>query len=164
MCSSDLAVVLLGASTFALAVETITILWAFNIGSNQANTVRLMIDELNRSQDKYQFVIASKPGAGGTIAANAVAENPNNTLVSMSSSFIIRPYFEKNEPTHNLDNFVPLLVQGTGTPMYVVSSKFASIEQALNAPNLSVGVSGIGSISHMLAVEISNVKIGRAHV
>jgi tripartite-type tricarboxylate transporter receptor subunit TctC len=145
------AAVLLGASTFALAAETITVLWAFNIGSNQANTIRLIIDELNKTQDKYTFVIDNKPGAGGTIAANAVEAKPNTTLVGMSSSFIIRPYFEKNSPTHNLDNFTPVLVQGNGSPMTIVSGKYTKLENALANPNLTIGVSGIGSVSHLAA-------------
>jgi tripartite-type tricarboxylate transporter receptor subunit TctC len=152
------AAVLLGASGFALATETITVLWAFNIGSNQANTIRLIIDELNKTQDKYTFVIDSKPGAGGTIAANSVEARPNTTLVGMSSSFIIRPYFEKDSPTHNLDNFTPILVQGIGSPMTIVSGKYTKIEHALANPNLTIGVSGIGSVSHLAAAGLLHVN------
>lgn len=144
------------SSHCVLAVETINIVWGFSIGSNQANTVRLMIDEINKTQDKYQFVLVSKPGAGGTISANAVATNPQNTIVSMSSSFIIRPLFEKKEPTHNLDNFVPVLVQGVGSPLLFVSSKYQTIEQVLATRDISIGVSGIGSISHLAANELAN--------
>ena len=148
------ALALLTLSTLSMAAETITILWAFNIGANSANSVRVICDELNKVQDKYIFVIGHKPGAGGTIAANAVAASPNNTLVGMSSSFIIRPYFEKNEPTHNLDNFTPVLVQGTGSPMTIVSGKYTKLENAVANPNLTIGVSGVGSVSHLAANEL----------
>lgn len=142
-------------ATAASSKETITILWGFNMGSNQANTVRLLCDELNQSQNRYKFVIGHKPGAGGTIAANEVVANPANTLVSMSSSFIIRPYYEKGVATHNLDNFKPIFVQGTGSPLFIVSSKYRTINDLLSASNLSIGVSGIGSISHLAADEIT---------
>ena len=148
----------LAVASLAQARETINIVWGFNIGSNQANTVRIMCEELNAAQDKYTFVLAHRPGAGGTIAANAVASNPANTLVSMSSSFIIRPLFEKTEPTHNLDNYVPILVQGTGSPLYVVSGKYTSIKQVLTTPNVSIGISGNGNISHMVAAEIAGIN------
>ena len=148
----------LAAASLAQARETINIVWGFNIGSNQANTVRIMCEELNAVQDKYTFVLTHRPGAGGTIAANAVASNPANTLVSMSSSFIIRPLFEKTEPTHNLDNYVPILVQGTGSPLYVVSGKYTSIKQVLTTPNVSIGISGNGNISHMVAAEIAGIN------
>jgi tripartite-type tricarboxylate transporter receptor subunit TctC len=148
----------LAAASLAQARETINIAWGFAIGSNQANTVRAMCEELNAAQDKYTFVLVSRPGAGGTIAANAVVADPANTLVSGSSSFIIRPFFEKTEPTHNLDNYVPVVVQGTGSPLYVVSGKYTSINQVLTAPNVSIGISGNGSISHMVAAEIAGVN------
>ena len=142
----------------AQAKETITILWGFNIGSNQANTVRILCDELNSSQDKYTFVIGHKPGAGGSIAANYVDSNPEKTMVSMSSSFIIRPYFERAQTTHNLDSFTPILVQGTGSSMYFVSRKLHSIDEVLKNHNVTIGVSGIGSASHLAANEILKVN------
>ena len=154
--SMALAMVL--AMCAAQARETITIVWGFGIGSNQANTVRILCDELNASQDKYTFVIGHRPGAGGSIAANHVDANPENTMVSMSSTFIIRPYFEKNQTTHNLDNFTPILVQGTGAPLYFFGKKLNSIQDLLKTPNVSIAVSGIGSISHLAANEIVKVN------
>jgi tripartite-type tricarboxylate transporter receptor subunit TctC len=150
------ALLLMSLSTLSFAQETITILWGFNIGSNQANTIRILCNELNQSQDRYVFVIGHKPGAGGTVAANEVTKNPKNTLVSMSSSFVIRPYYEKDQQvTHNLDNFTPIFVQGTGSPLFIVSGKYQTIDDLLAAPNLNIGVSGIGSVSHLAANEIT---------
>lgn len=140
------------------AREDITILWGFSLASNQANTVRIMVEELNQSQTKYNFIIAAKPGAGGSIAANAVLSSPENTIVSMSSSFIIRPYYEKKDSTHNLDSFTPILVQGTGAPLYVLSKKYITFKEVVKQPNLTIGVSGIGSISHLAANEILKIN------
>ena len=148
----------LAVASLAQARETINIAWGFNIGSNQANTIRIMCEELNAAQNKYTFVLVHRPGAGGTIAANAVAADPASTLVGMSSSFIIRPLFEKTDPTHNLDNYVPILVQGTGSPLYVVSSKYTSMNQVLTMPNVSIGIAGSGGIAHMVAAEIASVN------
>lgn len=144
-------------SLAAVATETINIVWGFSIASNQANTVRALIDELNQSQTRYKFMLVHKPGAGGSIAANYVAENPNNAVVSMSSSFIIRPYFEKTG-THDLNNYRPILVQGTGSPLVFVSAKYTNIKQILDATSISIGVSGIGSISHLAANGLTDPK------
>jgi tripartite-type tricarboxylate transporter receptor subunit TctC len=104
---------------------------------------------------QYKFVIDSRPGAGGTVAANAVAASPQNTIVSMSSSFIIRPLFESDlAATHNLENFTPILVQGNGSPLVFVSKKYRSFDEVLGANNINIGVSGIGSISHIAAQQI----------
>lgn len=148
-------------STMAVASETISIVWGFSMGSNQANTVRVLIEELNQMQNKYKFVIQSRPGAGGTIAANAVLSSPQNTLVSMSSSFIIRPLFENNPlSTHDLDNFVPVLVQGNGSPLVFVSSRYQTLEQLLRTQNINIGVSGIGSISYIAAKQLVSTTSG----
>ena len=72
----------------------------------------------------------------------------------MSSSFIIRPYFETNGPTHNLDQFTPILVQGVGSPLYVLSNRYNNIDELIKKPNATIGVSGIGSISHLVASEL----------
>lgn len=146
---------LLVTSSALFAAETINIVWGFNMGSNQANTVRLIIQEANQIQDKYKFVLESRPGAGGTVAANAVSSNPQNTIVSMSSSFIIRPLFETDAAaTHKLENFTPILVQGNGSPLVFVSTKYKTLEEVLSAKNINIGVSGIGSISHVAAQQI----------
>lgn len=134
--------------------EEISIVWGFNIGSNQANTLRIMAEELNKSQNKYRFVVVNRPGAGGTIAANSVTASPENTVVGMSSSFIIRPYFEKGQSTHNLDNFLPVFVQAEGAPLFLLSGKYKNIKEIINTKNATIGVSGIGSISHLAASEI----------
>jgi tripartite-type tricarboxylate transporter receptor subunit TctC len=137
-------------SKVAAATETITILWAFNIGSNQANSVRHIIEEANFQQSKYKFVLENKPGAGGTISANYVLANSNNTLVAMSSSFFIRPAFDSKN-AHDLDKFQTVLVQAVGAPLVLVSKKYTSLSEFLKQKDSSVGVSGVGSISDMLA-------------
>lgn len=151
------AVILLIASTMGHARETISILWGFNTGSSTATSVRLIADEANKIQDKYIFIMVGKPGAGGSVAANTVTASPDNTLVGMSSTFIIRPYYEKSA-THNLDQFTPILVQGNGSPLFVFSSKYKNIKQIINKPNLTIGVSGVGSISQLVANEIALVN------
>jgi len=144
---------LLTCFSSSYAQEEINIVWGFNIGSNQANTIRGMIEELNTSQNHYRFTLVHRPGAGGTIAANSVASSPNNTIVAMSSSFIIRPYFEKDTSTHDLNLFTPILVQGNGAPLFVVSHNLSKIQDLVNRSNATIGVSGVGSISHLVANE-----------
>lgn len=145
-----LAIATLTLCSIAQAKENISIVWGFNIGSNQATTLRHLIDEANRIQTKYTFVLESKPGAGGSIAANHVLQNPNNTLVGMSSSFFIRPAVETTG-VHDLDKFKTVVVQGTSAPLVIVSKKYNSVGELLAQPNPSLGISGIGSMSDMLA-------------
>jgi tripartite-type tricarboxylate transporter receptor subunit TctC len=138
----------------AISAEVIKVVWGFNPGSNQANTLRQLIDVANQKQSEFRFVFTSHPGAGGYIAAREVSNNPQNTVVSMSSSFIIRPLFERTNAVHNLDEYVPVLVQAHGAPLYIVSSKYTDIREVNAATDINIGVSGIGSISHMVANEL----------
>lgn len=137
-------------SSIAFATETISIAWGFNIASNQATTLRLIADDANKTQSKYNFIIEAKPGAGGSIAANHVLRSPSTSLVGMSSSFFIRPSIE-TVGVHDLDKFKPILVQGTGAPLFVVSKKYKNINDLLKLENPNVGISGVGSISDMVA-------------
>jgi len=149
---------LAAATLFAgnvMAKEQIEIVWAFNAGSNQANTIRQIINLANTSQSKYQFVFHHKPGASGTIAANYVNSNPQRTVLAMSSSFIIRPYFEKDINTHDLDDFVPVLVQGHQAPLFVVSNRIKDMHHLISQKRLTIGVSGMGSASHLAAVDLA---------
>ena len=145
-----IAVVTLVTASTASAAETISILWGFSIGSNQALTLRHIAEDANKSQSKYNFIIESKSGAGGSIAANHVLQNPNNTVVGMSSSFFIRPTVE-TVGIHDLDKFKPVLVQGGGAPLTVVSKKYKTITELLQQPNPSIGISGTGSMADILA-------------
>jgi len=137
-------------SGLAVATETISIAWGFNIASNQATTLRLIADDANKTQSKYNFIIEAKPGAGGSIAANHVLRSSSTVLVGMSSSFFIRPSIE-TVGVHDLDKFKPILVQGTGAPLFVVSKKYKNINDLLKLEKPNVGISGVGSISDMVA-------------
>lgn len=139
----------------AHATEKIEIVWGFNPGSNHANALRLLINQANQDQSKYQFIFGHRPGAGGSIAANHAAANPDHALVAMSSSFIIRPYFEQGQNTHNLDDFQPLVVQGIGAPLFLVSNKFRDVDTLFRQNNINIGVSGVGSVSHLAVDDIA---------
>lgn len=143
-----LFLVLVGGN--ALAVENINILWGFNIGSNQAITLKQIAENANKMQSKYNFIIESKPGAGGSIAANHVLRHPNNTLVGMSSSFFIRPSVEV-VGIHDLNKFKPIFVQGGGAPLAIVSSKYKNINDLLQQPNPTIGISGVGGVADILS-------------
>ena len=139
----------------AHASERIEVVWGFAPGGSQANIVRQIIQQANSDQNRIQFVFLHKPGAGGSIAANHVSSNPNTAVVAMSSSFIIRPKFERGVNTHNLDDFAPVIVQSTGAPLFVVSNKISSPQQLLKSTKLTIGVSGVGGIGHLAANELA---------
>lgn len=126
-------------ATSAQAKETVSIIWPFSIGSNQANFVRAIIEESNKQQTKYNFIVEFKPGAGGSVAANFVHNSRDLTLISSSSSFFIRPLFYPNE-SHRPEDFKPVYVECLGQPLAISSIKYKSIDEVKKQKRVTIGV------------------------
>lgn len=145
------ALVLAVCVTGAWAKETITVVYAFSISDTMANYSRTLIDEANKSQNKYQFILEPKPGAGGSVASKHVTNTPN-TILATSGAFFVRPNFFPNE-SHKLEDFRSLLVQSSA-PMSASSIKYKSFKEIPADAPLNIGVSGLGVVSHLSAVQI----------
>jgi tripartite-type tricarboxylate transporter receptor subunit TctC len=91
------------------AQPTVSIIWPFGMGDTQAQYSRSLVEELNKNQKKYTFILENKPGAGATIGAKHVAATPN-TVLSASTAFFVRPNFYPEE-SHSVTDFRPLMTQ-----------------------------------------------------
>ena len=151
-----LSALLMCIASVSFAKETVTIIWPFNIGSNQANTLRAIIAEANAAQNDYELVLDNKPGAGGVVAANYVIAHPHNTVLAMSSSFFIRPNFAT--PVYSVDSFTPVFVQATGSPIAVLSKRYTSFNDVPLTDATTVGTAGVGTISDLVAANITNTR------
>lgn len=152
------AALLMCVASASFAKETITVIWPFNIGSNQANTLRAIITEANASQTEYELVLDNKPGAGGVVAAKYVIDHPHNTVLAMSSSFFVRPNFTGGGPVYSIDSFSPVFVQATGSPIAVLSKRYSSYKDVPLSDNTTVGTAGVGTISDLVAANITNSR------
>jgi tripartite-type tricarboxylate transporter receptor subunit TctC len=141
---------LLAFSVSSKAVEKITIVWGFSPAANQANFYRAIVAELNRTQTRYEFVFDNKPGAGGAIAARYILDHPKNTLLGGTSTFFIRPNFDK-ETGYTAESFQPVLVQTLGAPVALYSTRFKTIDELKKATEITTGISGYGSHSNLMA-------------
>lgn len=139
-------------SAFADEAKVISVIWPFNMGDPPAAYSRIIIDEMNNSQTKYKFVYENKPGAGAAIAAKYVSANPTHTILSGSTSFFVRPNFYPNE-SHRADQFVELTPQ-CASPMILVSKKYKNLSTVSSDARLSIGISGLGATSHLLAMQV----------
>jgi tripartite-type tricarboxylate transporter receptor subunit TctC len=108
-------------TSMVYAQKTVHVVWPFAIGSPQANMVRTIIDSANSQQDKYQFLLLHKPGAGGAIAANTVSESKDLMLLASTSSFYIRPLLYKD--SHDVDNFNMVTLICSAQPLAIFSKK-----------------------------------------
>lgn len=142
-------------STFAIAAsakETITIVYSWTPADVAANFHRTIAEEANKVQDKYTFIFDVKPGAGGSIAANYVQNTPN-TLLATASAFFIRPNFFPNE-SHDIGKFKELL-PACSAPGAISSKKYKSWAEVPTDANLSIGMSGLGTTTHLIAAQIA---------
>ena len=146
-----LTALLCAFSLTAFAKETVTIVYSWTAADGPANYSRALIAEANKIQDKYTFIFDTKPGAGGSIAAQHVARNPN-TILATASAFFIRPNFFPNE-SYDLSAYKELLLQCTA-PMAIAASKYKTWAEVPKDKPISIGVSGLGTTTHLFASQI----------
>ena len=139
-------------SATAYATQTVNVIWPFNIGSTQANYARALIKEANQYQNRWVFVLENKPGAGSSIAANHVASNKEPSIMAATSSFFIRPNIYPDS-SHNVDQFRTLMIQ-CAVPMIIVSKKYKSFRDIGISQRVTIGVSGLGTTTHLLTSEL----------
>ena len=136
----------------AQAKEVVTINYAFSQADSMANYTRTLINEANKQQDKYTFVFDSKPGAGGAIAVSWLTANPANGIVMHSSAFFIRPNFFPD--SYSIGDFKELLPECLG-PIAISSVKYKSINDIPVGQPATIGVSGLGVTTHLVALQLT---------
>ena len=144
-----LLALMIAFTSTSYAGQVIPIVWPFSVGSNQVNFVRAIIDEANKQQSKYTFIVEFKAGAGGTVAAQYVKNHNGIVLLTSSSSFYTRPEFYPNE-SHSTEDFKPVLIECTGQPYSITSVKYKSIDEIRKQKSLTIGL-GLGSLTEAVA-------------
>lgn len=131
--------------------QTVTIVWPFGAGDADANYSRTLVEAANQIQTKYKFVFEPKPGAGSSIAANYVLTQPN-TIMSATAAFFVRPNFYPLE-SHDVNQFKALMTQ-CSAPFVVASSKYKNIKEIPRNQRITIGVSGTGTTTNLLALQL----------
>lgn len=148
-----LAAILLATTALAaVARENIIIYYSWGAADTAANFHRVLADESNKIQDRYNFVFDVKPGAGGSIAANHVLNQPN-AIVATASAFFIRPNFFPNE-SHDVSQFRELFPQ-CSAPAVITSKKYKTWAEVPVDKPTTIGMSGMGTTTHLIAAQIA---------
>ena len=148
-----LAVLLTFLSLTVSAKEPITLAYSWGAGDNAANFYRALVAEANKLQNQYTFLFDTKPGAGGTVAANFTTNNPTNTLWINSSAGFIRPNLFPAE-SHSMADFRSILPMCV-SPFVISSAKYKSWKEVPKDANLSIGMSGLGTTTHLVSIQIA---------
>ena len=135
----------------SMAKENVTIIYSWTAADGPANYSRAIIEEANQLQNKYNFIFDTKPGAGGSVAANYVKNNPN-TILATASAFFVRPNFFPNE-SYDLSAYKEIYLQCTA-PMAITGTKYKTWSDVPKDQPLTIGVSGLGTTTHLFATQI----------
>lgn len=149
-----LAILFAALAINATAKETVTIYYSWNASDVAANFHRKLADEANKIQDQYNFVFDTKPGAGGSIAANYILNNNTNSILANSSAFFIRPNFFPVNESHNIAQFKSIF-PACSAPIAISSKKYKTWAEVPTDKPISIGVSGLGVTTHLVATQIA---------
>lgn len=141
------------ASMTVHARETVTLVYSWGPGDNAANFYRALVAEANKLQNQYTFLFDTKPGAGGTIAANFTTNNPTNTLWINSSAGYIRPNLFPAD-SHSMADFRSILPMCV-SPFVIASAKYKTWKDVPSDAKLSIGMSGLGTTTHLVSIQIA---------
>jgi tripartite-type tricarboxylate transporter receptor subunit TctC len=155
------------AQEAAYPTRPVKIIVAFPVGGLLDTVSRVVGDRLSALLGQ-QFIIESRPGAGGTLATAAVAraEPDGYTLMMINDNHAVNPSVFKNIPYDSVKDFAPIGFVGSAPMALSVNSSVPArtvkdlIALAKEKPGkISYGSVGIGSASH-LAGELFTAKAG----
>ena len=145
----------------------VRIIVAFPVGGLLDTVSRIVGDKLTMVLGQ-QFIIESRPGAGGTLATAAVAraEPDGYTLMMINDNHAVNPSVFKNIPYDSVKDFAPIGFVGSAPMALSANARLPVrtvqdlIELARQQPGkISYASVGIGSASH-LAGELFAAKAG----
>ena len=145
----------------------VRIIVAFPVGGLLDTVSRIVGDKLTTVLGQ-QFIIESRPGAGGTLATAAVAraEPDGYTLMMINDNHAVNPSVFKNIPYDSVKDFAPIGFVGSAPMVLSANARLPVrtvqdlIELARQQPGkISYASVGIGSASH-LAGELFAAKAG----
>lgn len=148
-----LTLLLIGFAMTASARENITLAYSWTAADKAANFYRALVEESNKIQTQYTFIFDTKPGAGGTVAANYTTNNPTNTLWINSSAGFIRPNLLPAD-SHSMNDFRSILPMCV-SPFVISSAKYKTWKEVPRDAKLSIGMSGLGTTTHLVSIQIA---------
>ncbi len=157
------------ASAQTYPVRPIRMLVGFSPGRPPADVMARLIGQRLYASLGQPIVVENRPGAGGTIAARAVAESDPDgyaLLLGNTSTLIISPLMYKNVGYDPLKAFVPIAQLGTTSDILVVNPRFPAKTLAeliayakANPGKLNFSSPGIGTPPQLIA-EMLKLRAG----
>jgi tripartite-type tricarboxylate transporter receptor subunit TctC len=145
--------IIMAISTSVSASETITIRSPYDHNHAGNSALQSIIQVANQNQSEYKFVLISHPGGQGTVALSKVEP--------LKDIALIHPSFVQNSiaGTVKEKNWVP--VGALGDACFLLLSQRGDSKEGIRSLKKSsgpfmMGVVGLGSAAHLVALEISS--------
>ena len=122
------------------------------------------------SSPEYNFIIDYRLGAAGSVAANYVADNKNETVLMITSNGVIgNPIINQTDKYNIEKDFVFVGYLGAEPLMLLVNAdgkikNFHDFVQQSKTQRMPYGSSGLGSSSHLTGAIIANNNPNFIHI
>jgi len=156
--ATTVALAFTGAAQAAYPDKAIKLISPFPPGGQVANIAYIMSQKMGQLIGQ-PMIMETRAGAGGQIAANAVAKGPKDgyqLLFATSSMLGIAKFMNKDLPYDPVTDFAPVAYLGNVTVGIFASATtpFTTFEQVIafakaNPGKLAFSSPGIGSVSHL---------------
>jgi tripartite-type tricarboxylate transporter receptor subunit TctC len=140
----------------------------YSAGGSTDRLARILSVKL--SSPEYNFIIDYRLGAAGSVAANYVADNKNETVLMITSNGVIgNPLINQTDKYNIEKDFVFVGYLGAEPLMLVVNANgkiknFQDFVQQSKTQKMAYGSSGIGSSSHLTGAIIANNNPNFIHI
>jgi tripartite-type tricarboxylate transporter receptor subunit TctC len=137
----------------ALAREIITIKSPYSPSHSGTPAMFRIIDEANRSQDRYRFILEFKPGGEQIIAVKNMDESPTNSLAIVAPKYVEHLASKKL----NRDDYVPVYALGDACWAVItnVGDETQGVASLRGTKELVVGGVGFGNAAHLTALQLA---------
>lgn len=155
-------------SSVAWANKPIKFVVPYTAGGSADRLARTLATVL--SSGPYNFVIDYKLGAGGSTAANFVADTKNETVIMMASNALIgNPLITTHTKYDVNKDFVLVSYIGAEPLMVLVTAQsnitnFRDFVKQAQTRNLPYGSGGVGTSSHLMSAIVANNNKNLIHV
>ena len=136
----------------AHATENIVIASPYSPSHSGTPAMFRILDEANKSQSKYNFMLEFKPGGEQIIAIRYLDEAPNSRLAIIAPKFVEHVLSAKLKQ----ENYIP--IHALGDACWAVISNVGNAQQGISSlkgiKELTVGGVGIGNAAHITSLEL----------
>lgn len=142
------------ATMLTSAAEVVTLISPYTPRHQGHAAIYKILEKANTLQNKYRFILELKPGGAGVTALRQVDSMPSTSIGLIHAAFVQNSM----DGLINEENYIP--ISALGDACWFIVSKVGDERTGINSllgvnENLVFGGVGVGSASHMTAIEIS---------